>query len=220
MLERTRTSIANMAADLLDADPIGNINEDFGAAKIYARNYGEAVETVLAEFPWLSATARARLAPIVVDVELIDATGILTAYAWPTDCIAPIDINDRPCEDIRWQCETVAQIDQHGNVVSRRKVLYCDAQGPILLRYKASIEPRDMSPHLAKAVAIELAMRCEAAIANSTSKFEKLTVQYADTTRGSTRRVGGHQIDTRSSRPQPARARPSPGQVARSGGGL
>jgi hypothetical protein len=215
-MERTRTSIANMAADFLDSSVIGNINENFGVAEVYARNYDEAVQTVLAEFPWLSATTRTRLAEIDVPDVGLD----MTAYAWPADCIAPVDINDRPCEDIRWQCETVAQVDQHGNVVSRRKVLYCDFSGPIYLRYKCLIEPRDMSPHLAKAVATELALRCEAPIRNSNALYEKLTMQYVDATKGSSRRRGGHQIDTSASRPQPAKSLPSPGTRARAGQGL
>ena len=219
--DRTRTSIANMAADFLDTNQIGQIDDDFGDAAIYRRNYNEAVETVIAEFTWNSATARARLNPLTMsDDWLISENDFQNAFAWPSDCIAPVDINGRPIDDMRWANETIAVVDSHGNVTSRRKVLYCNFPGPILLRYKCFVEPRDMSAHLAKAVALELALRCTGKLNNSTTKVQQLELAYAEATKGSTRRVGGYQVDSRANRPQQARQLPTTGQRARAGQGL
>lgn len=219
--DRTRTSIANMAADLLDTNQIGQIDDDFGDAEIYKRNYNEAVETVIAEFTWNSATARAKLNPLMAGEDLLTTdTGFQNAFAWPSDCIAPVDINDRPIDNLHWSNETIAVVDQHGNVTSRRKILYCDFPGPILLRYKCLVEPRDMSAHLAKAVAIELAIRCTGKLNNSTTKAQQLDTAYAEATKGSVRRVGGFQVDSRANRPLPQRQLPTTGQRARAGQGL
>jgi hypothetical protein len=219
--DRTRTSIANMAADFLDTNQIGNINDDFGDAQIYKRNYEEAVETVIAEFTWNSATARARLSPLADTPEMaLGHNGFQNVFALPSDCVAPVDINDRPIENLHWANETIAIVDQHGNVTSRRKVLYCDFPGPILLRYRCIVEPRDMSPHLAKAIALELAIRCTGKLNNSTTKKTELENSYSEATKGSTRRVGGFQVDSRANRPLPARQLPSSGQRARAGQGL
>lgn len=218
---RTRTSIANMAADMLSATVIGNIEEGIGDAKIYQRNYAEAAETVLSEFPWLAGKARAILQPISLDGQAPHHhTGYTNAYPYPVDCLKPISINDRPIEEIHWEVETVALIDQFGRVTGRRRVIYCDMPGPLSLKYAAMIEPGDMSPHLAKAVAIELALRCEATITNSSSRAEKLRRDYAETTKGSAFRVGGFQVDTRSQNPKPQRKMATAGARARAGQGL
>lgn len=218
--ERTETAIANMAADFLDASPIGNINDNFGEAKIFRRNYREALETVLAEFPWNAATARTHLAPLVLGNYDVSETDYQTGYAWPSDCIAPIDINGRPIEDIRWTNETLAKLDANGNVVGRQMMLLCDAEGPIVLRYKCLTDPSIMSPHMAKAVALELAIRCEGKLANSTSKGQELAEKYFEATKGSTRRVGGFQVDSRANRDRRATERPSSGARNRAGYGL
>lgn len=218
MSDRTATSIANMAADFLDIDPIGHIDEDYGAAQTFKRNYEESVETVTAEFPWNCATARAKLNPLSIEDSLRHATDFQNAYAWPSDCIRPNDINGRPVEDLHWDNETIALVDQHGNVVGRQRVLWCDEEGAIYLRYNCIIKPRDMSAHMAKAVALELAIRCCTKLTNSTSKSQELKVDYAEATRGSARRVGGYQVDSRSNRPKPRRVLPSTGARARAGG--
>lgn len=221
MSTRTETSICNMAADFLDATAIGHIDDDRDStAPIYKRNYREAVETVITEFSWNSAKARAKLAPIVLDETFRDGGDFQNAYAYPADCLGPIDINGRPCRDLRWDVETIAILDQHGNVSSRRRVLWCEFGGPILLRYKTLVSPSDMSAHLAKAIALELAMRVCTKVTNSTSKMQELQRLYTDATRGTMSRVGGHQVDSRENRPKPSVILPSTGQMARAGGGL
>ena len=219
--DRTETSIANMAADFLDSSPVGNIADNFGEAIIYRRNYREAVETVLSEFPWNAATTRAELQPVLLSEDAaLSQFDYQTGYAWPVDCLAPIDINGRPIEDIRWVNETLSILDGSGNVVGRQMLLLCDAEGPIMLRYKCVTDPRNMSPHMAKAVAIELAIRCCTKLANSTSKMQELQVMYAETTKGSTRRVGGFQVDSRANRDRRPMQQPSTGARNRAGFGL
>jgi hypothetical protein len=218
---RTRTSIANMAADFLSATVIGNITEGMGDAQVYERNYEEAVETVLAEFPWLAGKARAILQMLDLTGQAAqNETGYATAYALPTDCIRPLTINDRPVEEIHWEIETIALVDQFGKVLGRRRVLYCDETGTLSLKYAAMIEPGDMTAHLAKAVGIELAIRCEAQVTNSTSRGEKLRRDYQEATKGSSFRVGGYQVDSRSQNPKPQRKGLTAGQLARMGHGL
>lgn len=218
-IDRTRTDIANMAADFLDADPIGNIADEFGYAPIYARNYDEALETVIAEFEWNGTKARAQLDAISIPLAL-NSTDFQNAFVCPSDMIVALDINGRPVEELHWEVEMIANVDQFGNVTSRTKVLYCDFAGPIILRYQTACEPAYMSPHLAKAVALELGIRCCNKVTNSTSKLQQLGELYAETTKGNVRRTGGHSIDTKQNRPAPRRTALSPGERARRGDGL
>lgn len=216
--EQTPTALCNLAADFLDGSPIGNIADNFGEAPIYARNYAGAVATVIAEYTWNMATTRVKLAPLALPAVYELTTDIQTGYAWPSDCIKPISINGRPCEDMHWTNETVAIVNGLGQVQSRIPVLFCDAGGDIVLRYAAMIDPGDMSPHLFKACALELAIRCHGKLKNSTQSLEQVRDMYAETTQGSTKRRGGYQIDTRSNRNLPAKNLPSTGARARSGG--
>lgn len=218
---RTRTSIANMAADLLSATVIGHIEEGLGDALVYQRNYEEAVETVLAEFPWLAGKARAILQPLDLTGQAAQhETGYANAYAYPVDCIRPLTINDRPADEVHWEVETIVLVDQFGKILGRRKVIYCDEPAPLSLKYAAMIEPGDMTPHLAKAVAIELAIRCEGQVTNSTSRANRLAEDYRNATKGSAFRVGGFQVDSRSQNPKPQRKGPTAGHLARLGHGL
>lgn len=217
-MSRTKTDICNMAADFLDGSPIGNINSGFGEAVIYSRNYDEAVGTVIAEYSWNMATTRAKLSPLALPEVYELTTDIQTGYAWPSDCIKPISINGRPCEDMHWSNESVAILDQFGGVQSRIPVLFCDGGGDIILRYAAMIDPSDMSHHLAKACALELAIRCHGKIKNSTQSLEQVRDMYAEATQGSNKRRGGFQVDTRSNRNLPLSIPPSTGARARAGG--
>lgn len=216
-MNRTPTDICNMAADFLDGSPIGNITSGFGEAVIYSRNYEEAVQTVISEYQWNMATTRVKLAPLTLPAVYELTTDIQTGYAWPSDCLKPIDINGRPCHDMRWSNESVAILNEFGQVQSRIPVLFCDAGGDIILRYAAMIDPSDMSPHLAKACALELAIRCHGKIKNSTQSLEQIRDMYAEATQGSTKRRGGFQIDTRQNRDLPAKNLPSYGMRARAG---
>lgn len=220
-LSRTRTSIANMAADQLSASTIGNIEEGVGDALVYWRNYDEAVETVCAEYPWNAGKSRAILQPIsLVGQAPQHESGYSHAYALPVDCLRPITINDRPCDEVFWEVETIKQTDAFGNITARRRVLYCDTPAPLSLKYAAAPEPSDMSPHMALAVAIDLAMRCEGRVSNSTSRQESLKRKYQDATKGSGMRVGGWQVDSRSQNPKPQRKQPTAGARARAGQGM
>lgn len=218
---RTKTSIANLAADFLSSSPIGDIEEGIGYALIYNRNYEQAVETVLAEFPWLAGKARATLQPIsLVGQPEQDPTGYFNAYPYPVDCIRPLMINSRPIHEIHWEVETIATVDQFNNVTGRRRVIYCDEAGPLSLRYACLTRPGDMSAHLAKACALELAILCEATVTNSVSRSEKLRRDYKEATKGSDFRIGGWQVDSRSQNPKRQRPQPTAGARARAGHGL
>lgn len=217
---RTETDIANMAADFLDASPIGSIEDQIGDAPVYKRNYREAAETVLSEFTWNGATARAELVPITAGLPEIDCTDFQNCYAWPSECLSPISVNGRPIHDLRWANETLENLDQHGNVISRQRVLWLDFTGPVLLKYTTMVRAGDMSAHCAKAVALELAIRCCTKLANSTSKMQELQVMYAEATKGSTRRVGGYQVDSRQNNQRIGRQPISRAARARAGGGV
>lgn len=206
-----------MAADFLDASIIGNLEDTIGDAPIYRRNYFEAVDTVISEFSWNGTTARALLYPAEIEAAL-GQSDMRYCYPWPIHCLAPLEINGRPIEDIRWSNEIIDQVDGHGNITGSRRVIWCDAPGPIALKYSRRIRPADMSPHLAKAIALELAIRCCTSLTNSTSKMQELQIMYAEATRGTSRRVGGFQIDSRQNRPEPARQLPSRAEIARAGG--
>ena len=74
-----------------------------------------------------------------------------------------------------------------------------------------------MDPHLAKAVAIELAIRCVMKATNSTHKASLLEGMYAEATKGSSRRVGGFQASSRENNSMRPRPLPSIGARARAG---
>lgn len=219
MADRTRTSIANMAADFMDVDPIGNIADQYGDALIYNRNYQEAVETVISEFEWNVVKTRAQLNSATLPFDL-DETDFQYAYTLPSDCLVIIDINGRPIDDVRYAVESVAQYDAHGTPYNRRRVFLTDTESPVIMRYHSFIEPSDMSAHLAKACALELAMRCITKFRNSTTSMEQLRDLYSEATKGNTKRKGGMQVDAKQNRPKPRRVLPSPRMKARYGEGL
>jgi len=221
---RTPTTIANMACDWLDLDPLHDLETSQSAHGRYLRrNYSESVDTVLREFPWNCATTR-------VTLDKIDPpegwqghpTGYPDMYAWPSDCMRPVDFNDRPCDEINWTNETVAITDGNGTVVSRKKVLLLDDRGwypnePIILRYVARIDPAEMDPHLAKAISLELAIRCVNKANNSTSKLQVLEDEYKKATTGDNMRKGGFQLSSRENNAKPPRQSYSTGAKARAG---
>lgn len=216
---RTATDIANMACDFLDVDPIGNIETDrSGMGKALRRNYDEAVDTVIREFSWNCATTRAELLEMVLPSHFkADDTDHQNAYPLPPEALGVIDINGRPVEEVTHAVEAVANYDGNGNLISRRTVILCDVDDKIVVRLKVRVSPADMDPHLAKAVAIELAMRCVMKATNSTQKMAMLEGMYRDATRGSVQRVGGFQASSRENNPKAARRYPSTGARARAG---
>jgi len=216
---RTATDIANMTCDFLDVDPIGNIDTDrSGMGKAMRRNYDEAVDTVIREFSWNCATTRVELSEMVLPGHFhSDHTDHQKAYALPPDCLGVIDINGRPIKEVTHAVEAIAIYDGNGKLVSRRTAILCDDGPTIIVRIKARISPADMDPHLAKAVAIELAMRCVMKATNSTQKMQMLEGMYRDATRGSVQRVGGFQTSSRENNAKAARRYPSTGARARAG---
>lgn len=216
---RTATDIANMACDFLDVDPIGNIETDrSGMGKALRRNYDEAVDTVIREFSWNCATTRAELPEMVLPSHFkADDTDHQNAYPLPPEALGVIDINGRPVEEVTHAVESLANYDGNGNLISRRNVILCDVDDKIVVRLKVRVSPADMDPHLAKAVAIELAMRCVMKATNSTQKMAMLEGMYRDATRGSVQRVGGFQASSRENNPKAARRYPSTGARARAG---
>lgn len=216
---RTATDIANMTCDFLDADPIGNIETDrSGMGKALRRNYDEAVDTVIREFSWNCATTRAELTAMILPAHFkSDETDHQLAYPLPANNLGVIDINGRPVQEVTHAVESIANFDGNGTEISRRDAILCDAGPTIIVRYKARISPADMDPHLAKAVAIELAMRCVMKATNSTQKMAMLEGMYRDATRGSVQRVGGFQTSSRENNAKRAMRYPSTGARARAG---
>lgn len=216
----TTTDIANMAADWLDVDPIGNLDTDrSGLGKAFRRNYVESAKTVIREFPWNCATRRsvfpAMTLPTSFTLDKTDDNQYL--YALPANNLGVIDLNGRPLNEITHQVETLAELDESGAEISSQEVLWCSLSEPPVGRYKVLISPADMDPHLAKAVSIELAMRCVMKAANSRAKMSDLESLYEITTRGTVGRVGGHQASSRENNPQRARELPSRAELARHG---
>lgn len=218
-MTRTATDIANMACDFLDLDPIGNIETDrSGMGRALQRNYDEAVDTVIREFSWNCATVRASLSSMTLPSHFAsDATDHQIAYPWPSECLGIIDINGRPIIEVTHAVETIAAYDGSGTLLSRQHVILCDIVSPIIVRFKARISPADMDPHLAKAAAIELAIRCVMKATNSTQKMDMLETMYRKTTRGDVGRIGGHQVSSRENNAKPPRRYPSTGARARAG---
>ena len=215
---RTATDIANMTCDFLDVDPIGNIETDrSGMARALKRNYDEAVLTVIREFSWNCATTRSKLNKIVLPAGFtVDITDHQNAWALPSNNLGVIDINGRPYTETSHAIETIAIYDSAGVEVSAREVMWCDEE-QVILRHKRLISAADMDPHLAKAVAIELAIRCVMKATNSTQKAAQLESMYKDATRGSTGRIGGHQVSSRENNAKRPRPLLSTGGAARAG---
>lgn len=200
---RTATNIANMAADLLDADPIGDIRTDRSSL---SRNYHEAAQTVISEFPWNCTTTRAELFEAHAGTQVPDHSKVRYTYTYPRNALNLIDINDRPVKDVWHEIETLVTLDQAGNETGSQNVIVCSEPQPIMIRYTRMIDPSAMDPHLAFAIAIELAIRCCNKLANSSSKLEMLREMYSERTQGDGNRVGGHQIDSREGRSEPRRS--------------
>lgn len=219
---RTRTSIANIAALHLGIGQIGDIEEDFGTAVTFRGMYDEAVGLAVSEFDWLAASSRSTLTQIsLVDQSVPHMTGFRYAYPYPVDCISPREINDRPVAEIHWQIENLKRIDQFGTVIGKRRVIYCNEPGPLSMRYSSWVEPGDMTPHLALAVGIRLAMLCQGTLVNSTSKAEALRIAYKSVTAGDGAAKGGWQVDSRAQNPKPQiKNNRSRGSDARAGRGL
>lgn len=223
---RTATDIANMACDYLTIDPIGNLETDQKAGRYLRRNYQESVETVLREFSWNCATTRIPIEKIEPPAGWFsDATDDQLMYALPNDYMRAIDINGRPWEEITWAIENVAIMDGNGDVVSRRRVMITNGTGwavsdKLILRYVARIEAAAMDSHLAKAIALELAMRCVNKARASGELSQRLAAEYKSTTSGDGIRKGGHQVDSRENNAKLPRAMPSTGGRARAGIGL
>lgn len=220
---RTATDIANMACDYLTIDPIGNLETDQGAGRYLRRNYEESVGTVLREFSWNCATTRIPIDQITPpDGWYVDATGPQLMYGLPQDYMRAIDINDRPWDEINWNIENIAIMDGSGEIVARRRVMLSNGTGwatddKMILRYVARINAAAMDEHLAKAVALELAMRCVNKARASGELAQRLMVDYKATTSGDGVRKGGHQIDSRENSPQKPRIYSSTGGRARAG---
>ena len=216
---RSATDIANMTCDLLDVDPIGNIETDrSGMGKALRRNYDEAVDTVIREFSWNCATTRAELIKMDLPAHFKSHdTDHQNAFPLPADCLGVIDINGRPIEEVRHAIESIARYDDFGNPISRRNYVLCDEEDHIIVRYKTRISPADMDPHLAKAVAIELGIRCVMKAANSARKMAMLAEMYKGATKGDTSRIGGHQASSRENNAKAPRKYASTGARARAG---
>lgn len=215
---RTATDIANMTCDFLDADPIGNIETDrSGMGKALRRNYDEAVATVIREFSWNCTITRSKLNKLELPEGFtVDGTDHQTAWALPANSLGVIDVNGRPYCETSHAIETIAIYDGNGAEISAREVMWCD-EDQVILRHKRLIKASDMDPHLAKAVAIELGLRCVMKATNSTQKAGQLESMYKDATRGSSSRVGGHQASSRENNAKRPRALMSTGGAARAG---
>ncbi len=218
---RSETSIANMACDWLSLDPIGDLQTDRGKPYL-RRNYEEALETVLREFSWNCATMRA-IAPVITEIADFqwDRTTYGAIYALPADYLRMIDINDRPCEEIFWTVETVQVTDANGTVVANRKVLLLQGDfwinDTVMLRYVGRIGADAMDAHCAKAVSLELAIRCVNKARNSGELLDRLQAMYKGATSGDGIRKGGHQISSRENNQLPPRVYSSTGGRARAG---
>lgn len=218
---RSDTSIANMACDWLSLDPIGDLSTDRGVGYL-RRNYEEAVETVLREFSWNCAICRAPSAVITnIDNFIWDRTTYGAIYALPDDYLRLVDINDRPAEELFWSVETVAITDGNGSTIARRKVLLLQGDmwndDRVMLRYVGRIGADAMDAHCAKAVSLELAIRCVNKARNSGELLDRLQAMYKGATSGDGIRKGGHQISSRENNQLPPRKYASTGGRARAG---
>lgn len=219
---RTETDIANMACDFLTLDPIGNLATDQGSGRFLRRNYQESLETVLREFSWNCATTRRYLNRVAGLPEMWrEYLTYNSVYDLPDDCLRVIGINDRPVEEIFWKVEAIEITDSLGNVLSTRQILRVEADfwrgDTIQLEYVKRVNAGAMDAHLAKAVALELAIRSANKARSSSELLDRLLLMYKQTTTGDGTRKGGQQIDSRSNHQLPARKYASTGARARAG---
>lgn len=145
------------ALDLLGAQPITALDDGSVAARLCARNYGPARDSVLRDYPWNDAQARAVLA---ADAQP-PAWGFAYAFTLPVDCLRVVEIDGELRHGGRWRLEG--------------DKLLTDAAGPLHIRYTRRLtDPGRIGPLLADAIAARLAAQIAFPITNSASQAEQM----------------------------------------------
>lgn len=148
----TDVNLANMALIPLEDGPISSLEEENEAARLCKAAMPGAIETVLAEHDWNCATRLSTLGATLADPP---AHGYAYAYQLPNDCLK-VQRLGQVGDDIKWR-KVGRQV--HTNVTP----------GPDLT-YTARIEPKDMDPPCANAVAARLAAMIARKLTGSTTQ--------------------------------------------------
>lgn len=149
--------ICNRALDLLGAQTINALSENNVPARLCARNYGPARDSVLRDYPWNEATARAALAADVTP----PAWGFLHSYTLPADCLRVITIDGELRLSAAWRIEG--------------QKLLTDLGAPLRIRYiRRLTDPGLIGPLLADAIAARLAAHIAFGITNSASQAQQM----------------------------------------------
>jgi hypothetical protein len=163
----SKVTIANKALSMLGQSPIVSFEDNSTRAKDISEIYDECLKEVLAEHPFNFAVKRSSLAELDVDIPWTD-DGLNVAYAYPSDCLRVLNINDN---NVRWRVEN---IDDQICILS-------DASAPLGIRYIFYNEnPAQYSPKFIEALAARLAAELSFKILQSNTGSQERWALYTD----------------------------------------
>jgi hypothetical protein len=168
MASLTKVDICNMALDLIDERAIVTLGDPESRSSLWmARNYGIALNRLLAAHDWNFARTRACLPAHVAKPEF----DWNHAYELPPDCVRVMPLR----ADGRFGGITIPY------VVEGRRIL-TDVAAPLRLSYVSNTVPEGSFPaHFADALATHLAFRATHFITGKASLFERLAKLHART---------------------------------------
>lgn len=163
MISNTKTSIVNMALDLLEEEPILTLDDDRTAARWMNRNYDPVCEALIRQHPWNWAIKRAALAASATEPEW----GWDYAFALPSDCVRmlPLEHPDGYALD---------HVIEDGHLLT-------DSAGPLYVRYIYRASESRFDPMFVQALAAALAWRAASLVTGKQSYAERLSVIARDT---------------------------------------
>jgi len=110
-------------------------------------------DAMLRKHPWLCAEAR-----LTLGREALSGApdwAYANAFVVPTDLLRLWSVDT----DLPYQLGTITRRDGANQVIDRRKAIYCDAAGPLRIRFVERVDYEHLDPCLAEAMAYELASR-------------------------------------------------------------
>ena len=159
-------SIANKALSMLGQAPIVSFTDNSTRAKDIYEIYDQCVKEVLVEHPWNFSVKRGSLAELDVDISWTD-DGLNVAYAYPSDCLRVLNINDN---NINWRVESVED----------QICILTDAAAPLGIRYIFyNNNPAHYSPKFVEALAARIAAELSFKILQSATGSQERWDMYS-----------------------------------------
>jgi len=161
-MPQSKIQICNVALANLGAAPIRSFDEDNKRSRMCDVFFNSLRDYILARQDWSFARAYAELGKI--DPDVLDLPVGISAYAIPSDCLAPRDIAP-PGSGNYWQV-----MGSH---------IWCKSSGHVFLYYTRRVpDTTNFSAPYASVLSIALAVRMAPAIAQNKKLTDSLFQQY------------------------------------------